>query len=109
MKVDSFLNHQMDIALMEEIGREFKRRFADKPISKVLTIDAGDGKLRCCGIRNPDGSVTVGIINRNKTEKEITLEFYRFLREETKFPDLAALQRQIHTDAEETRHYFLTH
>ena len=40
LKVDSFLNHQMDISLMEEIGREFKRRFADKPITKVLTIEA---------------------------------------------------------------------
>ena len=40
LKVDSFLNHQMDIALLEEIGREFKRRFADKPINKVLTIEA---------------------------------------------------------------------
>lgn len=40
LKVDSFLNHQMDIFLMEEIGREFKRRFADKPITKVLTIEA---------------------------------------------------------------------
>ena len=40
LKVDSFLNHQMDISLMEEIGREFKRRFADKPINKVLTIEA---------------------------------------------------------------------
>ena len=40
LKVDSFLNHQMDIALMEEIGREFKRRFADKNITKVLTIEA---------------------------------------------------------------------
>ena len=40
LKVDSFLNHQMDIALMNEIGREFKRRFADKPITKVLTIEA---------------------------------------------------------------------
>ena len=40
LKVDSFLNHQMDIALMEEIGREFKRRFCAKPISKVLTIEA---------------------------------------------------------------------
>ena len=40
LKVDSFLNHQMDIALMEEIGREFKRRFGDKPINKVLTIEA---------------------------------------------------------------------
>ena len=40
LKVDSFLNHQMDIGLMEEIGREFKRRFDGKPINKVLTIEA---------------------------------------------------------------------
>ena len=40
LKVDSFLNHQMDVELMSEIGREFKRRFADKPITKVLTIEA---------------------------------------------------------------------
>lgn len=38
--VDSFLNHQMDIALLEQIGQEFHRRFADKPITKVLTIEA---------------------------------------------------------------------
>ena len=40
LKVDSFLNHQMDIALLDEIGREFVRRFADKTITKVLTIEA---------------------------------------------------------------------
>ena len=40
LKVDSFLNHQMDVKLMEEIGREFKRRFAEKEITKVLTIEA---------------------------------------------------------------------
>ena len=40
LKVDSFLNHQMDIALLDEIGREFRRRFADKPVTKVLTIEA---------------------------------------------------------------------
>ena len=40
LKVDSFLNHQMDIALMEEIGREFKRRFGHKRVDKVLTIEA---------------------------------------------------------------------
>ena len=40
LKVDSFLNHQMDIALLEQMGREFKRRFADKPITKVLTIES---------------------------------------------------------------------
>ena len=40
LKVDRFLNHQMDIKLMNEIGKEFYRRFADKPITKVLTIEA---------------------------------------------------------------------
>ena len=40
LKVDSFLNHQMDIALMEEIGKEFKRRFEMHKITKVLTIEA---------------------------------------------------------------------
>ena len=40
LKVDSFLNHQMDIALIEEIGREFKRRFNGKTVDKVMTIEA---------------------------------------------------------------------
>ncbi len=40
LKVDSFLNHQMDIALMDQIGQEFHRRFAQLPITKVLTIEA---------------------------------------------------------------------
>ena len=40
LKVDSFLNHQMDIQLMEQIGEEFHRRFCHLPITKVLTIEA---------------------------------------------------------------------
>ena len=40
LKVDSFLNHQMDIGLLEQLGQEFHRRFMDKPITKVLTIEA---------------------------------------------------------------------
>ncbi len=40
LKVDSFLNHQMDIDLMNEIGKEFYKRFKDKPINKILTIEA---------------------------------------------------------------------
>ena len=40
LKVDSCLNHQMDVELLNEIGNEFKRRFADKTITKVLTIEA---------------------------------------------------------------------
>ena len=47
LKVDSFLNHQMDISLMEEIGREFRRRFADEEITKVLTIEASGIGIAC--------------------------------------------------------------
>lgn len=47
LKVDSFLNHQMDIALMEEIGREFKRRFAQKNVTKILTIEASGIAIAC--------------------------------------------------------------
>ena len=47
LKVDSFLNHQMDISLMEEIGREFHRRFQEKTITKVLTIEASGIGIAC--------------------------------------------------------------
>lgn len=47
LKVDSFLNHQMDISLMDEIGREFKRRFADRPINKILTIESSGIGIAC--------------------------------------------------------------
>lgn len=40
LKVDSFLNHQMDVRLFRQMGEEFKRRFADKSINKILTIEA---------------------------------------------------------------------
>ena len=40
LKVDSFLNHQMDVQLFQQMGEEFKRRFADKEINKILTIEA---------------------------------------------------------------------
>ena len=40
LKVDSFLNHQMDIGLMNEIGKEFYERFKDLPVNKILTIEA---------------------------------------------------------------------
>ena len=47
LKVDSFLNHQMDIELMDQMGEEFKRRFADKNITKVLTIEASGIAIAC--------------------------------------------------------------
>ena len=40
LKVDNFLNHQMDMNLFQEMGKEWKKLFADKPINKVLTIEA---------------------------------------------------------------------
>ena len=40
LKVDSFLNHQMDIAFLDRVGAEFRRRFGDLPITKVLTIES---------------------------------------------------------------------
>ncbi len=47
LKVDSFLNHQMDIALMDEMGKEFHRRFKDRKITKVLTIEASGIAIAC--------------------------------------------------------------
>lgn len=47
LKVDSFLNHQMDISLMEQIGQEFHHRFADKTVTKVLTIEASGIGIAC--------------------------------------------------------------
>lgn len=47
LKVDSFLNHQMDIDLFNQMGEEFKKRFADKPINKILTIEASGIGIAC--------------------------------------------------------------
>ncbi len=47
LKVDSFLNHQMDIDLFNQMGEEFKRRFADKPINKIVTIEASGIGIAC--------------------------------------------------------------
>ena len=49
LKVDSFLNHQIDIAFMNQIGAEFARRFAGSPVNKILTIEAsGIGIAAIC-------------------------------------------------------------
>ena len=47
LKVDSFLNHQMDIALFQEIGKEFYTRFADCGVNKILTIEASGIGIAC--------------------------------------------------------------
>ena len=47
LKVDSFLNHQMDIALFNEMGKEFKRLFPSEKINKILTIEASGIGIAC--------------------------------------------------------------
>ena len=54
LKVDSFLNHQMDIHLLNEMGAEFKRRFADKQINKILTIEASGIGIACIAAQHFD-------------------------------------------------------
>lgn len=47
LKVDSFLNHQMDTALFRQMGEEWKRRFSDVPVTKILTIEASGIGIAC--------------------------------------------------------------
>ena len=47
LKVDSFINHQMDIELISEMGKEWKRLFEGKPINKILTIEASGIGIAC--------------------------------------------------------------
>lgn len=47
LKVDSFLNHQLDVKLFREIGKEFARRFADDNVTKILTIEASGIGIAC--------------------------------------------------------------
>jgi len=66
LKVESFLNHQMDIKLFEEIGKEFKRRFADAEVNKILTIEASGIGIACVVAQYFD--VPVLFAKKNKTK-----------------------------------------
>ena len=66
LKVDSFLNHQMDIELFGEMGREFKRRFADCEITKILTIEASGIGIACIAAQN--FKVPVVFAKKNQTK-----------------------------------------
>lgn len=47
LKVDSFLNHQIDVPFIQELGKEWKKLFADAPINKILTIEASGIGIAC--------------------------------------------------------------
>ena len=68
-KVDSFLNHQMDIRLFDQIGEEFKKRFEGTPINKILTIEASGIGIACVAARQFDVPVIFA-----KKSKSINIE-----------------------------------
>ena len=74
LKVDSFLNHQMDIKLFCEIGKEFKKRFADREITKILTIEASGIGIACVAAMYFD--VPVVFAKKTKT-KNIAGDVYK--------------------------------
>ena len=69
LKVDSFLNHQMDIRLFDQIGEEFKKRFDGTPINKILTIEASGIGIACVAARQFDVPVIFA-----KKSKSINIE-----------------------------------
>lgn len=80
LKVDSFLNHQMDIQLFQQMGEEFKRRFEDKPINKILTIEASGIGIACVVAQ----SFQVPVVFAKKS-KSINIEGEMFVAEVESF------------------------
>ncbi|CUX40632.1 xanthine phosphoribosyltransferase [Clostridium sp. C105KSO13] len=80
LKVDSFLNHQMDIHLFDEMGKEFKNRFADKPINKILTIEASGIGIACIVAQQFDVPVVFA-----KKSQSINLEGEMYVAEVESF------------------------
>ena len=66
LKVDRFLNHQMDIALINELGKEFHRLFADCGVNKILTIEASGIGIACLTAQY--FNVPVIFAKKNKTK-----------------------------------------
>ena len=66
LKVDSFLNHQMDISLFNDMGKEFKRLFNDTPINKILTIEASGIGIACVAAQYFD-NVPVVLAKKSQT------------------------------------------
>lgn len=80
LKVDSFLNHQMDIHLFDEMGAEFKRRFADASINKILTIEASGIGIACIAARHFDVPVVFA-----KKSKSINIDGDMYVAEVESF------------------------
>lgn len=85
LKVDSFLNHQIDINLYNEIGKEFKRRFDDVKITKILTIEASGIGIACITAQYFNVPVVFAKKhNSNNMDKDTyEAEVYSFTKEQT--------------------------
>lgn len=73
LKVDSFLNHQMDVILFEEIGKEFQRRFAGCGVNKILTIEASGIGIACVAAQSFRCPV---VFAKKSQSKNVTGEVY---------------------------------
>ena len=80
LKVDSFLNHQMDIELFDQIGAEFQKRFAGKPINKILTIEASGIGIACMTAKHFHAPVVFA-----KKSKSINIEGAMYVAEVESF------------------------
>ena len=80
LKVDSFLSHQMDIALFDQIGKEFKRRFAKEKINKIVTIEASGIGIACIVARHFNVPVVFA-----KKSKSINIEGEMYVAEVESF------------------------
>src|SRR5574344_318440 len=80
LKVDSFLNHQMDINLFDEMGKELKKRCAEKNINKILTIEASGIGIACVVARHFNVPVVFA-----KKSKSINLEGEMYVAEVESF------------------------
>ena len=67
LKVDSFLNHQMDVAFLQEIGQAFRRRFDGCPVDRILTIEASGIAIACLAAP-AFGNVPVVFAKKNRTK-----------------------------------------
>lgn len=80
LKVDSFLNHQMDINLFEQMGEEFKHRFEGRPINKILTIEASGIGIACIVAKYFNAPVVFA-----KKSKSINIEGEMYIAEVESF------------------------
>lgn len=74
VKVDSFLNHQIDVELLDEIGREFAERFEGSGVSKILTVEASGIAVACMAARH-FGNIPV-VFAKKTSPSTMTEDFY---------------------------------